>query len=176
MKNIFLILLCVFGVVLLVGFQNNQQSQTHQNTGMVGDVKFSTLEPALFKKVNGEGWVLMDGRNIVGEDLADLMKIQNIPDARGVFIRGMNLGRETSTGDPDGTNRTVGSFQADQLGQHSHIAPVGDGGGGEPGKYIDRTHNPNAEGIRPAVSTKPAGGTETRPRNITLYAYIKIKK
>lgn len=39
--------------------------------------------------------------------------IEKLPDARGVFLRGMNAGRDSVTG--NFSNRRVGSYQSDAL-------------------------------------------------------------
>ncbi len=87
--------------------------------GTVGDVKMSILEPDDFIAENGDCWVLMDGRGINSSDrLAQIKGWQNIPDARGSFIRGYD---PTGANDPDrGPNPPVGSFQGDSFGAHTH--------------------------------------------------------
>jgi len=87
--------------------------------GTVGDVKMSILDPEDFIAENGDCWVLMDGRGINSSDrLAQIKGWQNIPDARGSFIRGYD---PTGANDPDrGPNPPVGSFQGDSFGAHTH--------------------------------------------------------
>lgn len=87
--------------------------------GTVGDVKMSILDPEDFIAENGDCWVLMDGRGINSSDrLAQIKGWQNIPDARGSFIRGYD---PTGANDPDrGPNPPVGSFQGDGFGAHTH--------------------------------------------------------
>lgn len=141
-------------------------------TGILGDVKNSILDPQKFVRLNGAGWVLMDGRNINNSDLFHLTGMTMIPDARGVFIRSMNENRDTNLGDTEG-NRSVGVYQTDEVKQHNH-------------QYTD-IFNPDdvesdnsserAAGVRENAvvkTTSDYGGKETRPRNIALYTYIKV--
>lgn len=84
-------------------------------SGTLGDVKYSILAPTQFQKLNGNEWRLMDGQSIVGTKLSQMTGKSALPDARGMFIRGMNANREFPFGDLDG-NRPVGSEQNDMVG------------------------------------------------------------
>lgn len=84
-------------------------------SGTLGDVKYSILAPTEFQKLNGNEWSLMDGQSIVGTKLSQMTGRSALPDARGMFIRGMNANREFPFGDLDG-NRPVGSEQTDMVG------------------------------------------------------------
>lgn len=144
-------------------------------TEKIGDVKYSILEPNIFGQVNGDEWVLMDGRSIEGSKLFNLTGMSNVPDARGVFIRNMNLDREATYGDADG-NRTVGNYQKDQFESHNHdvnynkveyfFAASG------MGLQSDKGQEAGRHDIGINISNR--GGNETRPRNISLFLYIKI--
>lgn len=136
---------------------------------MIGDVKYSIMDPTQFEDQHGPDWVLMMGQDISGSDLSIATGINTLPDARGVFIRSMNLGRAEG-GDPDG-NRRVGSSQSDELRSHQHKISdykiitvqgrlIGDYDGSSAGEYEEKTTR--------------VGGPETRPKNIVLYTYIKI--
>ncbi|OQP38617.1 hypothetical protein A4H97_17995 [Niastella yeongjuensis] len=144
-----------------------------QKNADLGNVQYSVLEPAVFRQVNGEGWVLMDGRNIQDSELFRLSGLTILPDARGLFLRSMNEGRDVNQGDADG-NRAIGNYQADAFKSHAHqISPahavmdndLGTNGceGGHDVRYG-----------RSVMSSSEYGGLETRPRNISLYLYIKI--
>lgn len=85
------------------------------SSGTLGDVKYSILAPTEFQKLNGNEWKLMDGQSIVGTKLSQMTGKSALPDARGMFIRGMNANREFPFGDLDG-NRPVGSEQNDMVG------------------------------------------------------------
>lgn len=155
-------------------------------SGCVGDVKYSVLDPQQFNKINGAGWVLLSGTSLREVDslyqaspLKGITQISSLPDARGVFIRGMNEGRSKDSGDADGgDSRAVGSFQADQFKSHVHDIDNRNtatrnqercaSGNGE--NIVCGDENTNA-----TLKILPSGGSETRPRNIALYVYIKIK-
>jgi microcystin-dependent protein len=84
-----------------------------------------------------EGWAMCDGSEVSRTDYAALFAAIgttygvgdgsttfNLPDMRGEFLRGLdNMG--TAAGargkDTDGTARTVGQTQTDQLESHRHI-------------------------------------------------------
>jgi microcystin-dependent protein len=116
----------------------------------------------------------------------------NVPDLRGLFLRGVNGSRTnfmqkgTNYVDPDVLLRTnsfaggnvgnlVGSLEADQFSIHSHrpfttassVNPVAVQASGITGALF----NPSAGDSAP--STGPAGGTETRPKNAYVNYIIK---
>lgn len=153
-------------------------------TGILGDVKYSTLNPEKFIQLHGKSWVLMDGRNINNTDLFKLTQMSMLPDARGVFLRSMNVNRDSNEGDSDG-DRPLGSYQPDEFKAHKH--DVIDNGHNHGLKYtLNQGTNVGASGAEAttlgagyinghaniAESTK--GGRETRPRNISLYVYVKV--
>lgn len=85
----------------------------------------------------------------------------NLPDLRGEFIRSWDDGRTVDNG------RVLGSWQADEFRSHSHgigISRMTD---------TDRGSNPSTVSVDTVGQTDPAGGIETRPRNIALLACIK---
>lgn len=53
----------------------------------VGDLKQSLLSEKQFIRLNGNNWVLADGRSIKGSAFATLSGLTNIPDMRGKFTR-----------------------------------------------------------------------------------------
>jgi hypothetical protein len=140
-----------------------------QNADKIGDIKYSLLEPNIFIKLHDSTWVLMDGRDIGGSALSRL-GWKTIPDARGVFLRGMNVNRDIHTGDESG-NRPVGSYQKDQLMHHKHsidIAVTNDNKGG-----VVRGGMPDRNGST-GYTNESGAEQETNPRNISVYTYIKI--
>lgn len=143
-------------------------SFTTVSVGAIGDVKYSVLEPDKFTRENGDGWVLMDGREIRGTDLWRLTGMEKLPDARGVFIRGMNIGRDHGNGDADG-DRQVGSSQNDLFKDHSHQFACS----GDTNAAAGNARTEIGWGLR-TTSGASGGGSETRPRNIALYTYIKV--
>ena len=85
----------------------------------------------------------------------------NLPDLRGEFVRGWDDGRGVDR------NRALGSWQADEFRSHSH------GIGVNRMSDTDRGGNPSTVSVDTVGQTDPAGGIETRPRNIALLACIK---
>ena len=110
----------------------------------------------------------------------------NLPDLRGLFLRGV-LGTRTNfvsigqVPDPDSSSRTnnvpggntggnVGSVQTDQFRAHVHPATIG-GGYVENGVGDGLGTGGNAGGV--AANTGSAGGSETRPANAYVNYIIK---
>jgi len=88
-----------------------------------------------------------------------------LPDLRGEFIRGWDGGREVDS------ERTFGSFQADDFKKHSHAIVVQGAPGSGPGGVRDA--GPTSSGQYSTKESPVTGGTETRPRNIALLPCIK---
>lgn len=100
----------------------------------------------------------------------------NVPDARGLFLRGWNNG---SGRDPDAGSRTaaatggatgdnIGSYQADQFANHSHAVGADNSATGSAGSA--RT----GASVNTAFPTNASGGNETRPKNLYVNYIIKI--
>lgn len=161
-----------FAFLTLFAFKGFQKDT--ENNGVIGDVKYSILEPNTFYKVNGKGWVLMDGRSIDSSALFNLGQTR-IPDARGLFIRAMDMGRDTvdNKGDPEWSSRDVITPQMDDFRKHNHhiniVLSHGNWAyGGNNWATQTNTDPKTADSFN-------EGGKETRPKNIALYIYIKIK-
>jgi microcystin-dependent protein len=88
----------------------------------------------------------------------------NLPDLRGYFIRGFDDGAGVDSG------RVFGSTQQDELEAHDHDLTVFQGGGGA------GFTNPNAgsTGTPQTIQTEATTGTETRPKNVAMKAWIKF--
>jgi hypothetical protein len=151
-----------------------------------GSVMSSSQYPALFAAIS-TNWGMGTSGGIVGTN--DF----NLPDLRGMFLRGVNGTRinsgalnaqnsglsmdpdvATRTNGPDGGNagNAVGSLQGYQLQSHSHawgsFYNSGWAGGSVPG-YIHR--GDAADNTQtPTTST---GGAETRPQNAYVNYIIK---
>jgi hypothetical protein len=101
------------------------------NAGQVGDVVDSVLDEATMQSIRGPNWVLMDGRNIEGTQLAAITGWTNLPDARGLFRRAKNNGRDDGNENPageenigafedDSTKRPNTNFTTNSTGDHRH--------------------------------------------------------
>lgn len=130
-----------------------------------------------------------DGRSIVGSRLEKLTAVGptqpdpdghiiNAPDLRGRFIRGLNnfysVGApalDLQTADTEGQNRRVITYQGDMVGKHSHSIITADDG-----TPANSSYKITAYGKRQGttLATEQNTGVETRPRNISVYFYIKI--
>lgn len=130
-------------------------------------------QPELFNQETSR-WVLADGRHPIGlSSLGRRHGVEMAPDLRGVFLRGVNLDRDAGTGDPEGSARRVGSYQVDKFAAHTHPTFGTDDSDVQPGQT---QHNGNylTKG-RHSYQTGSAGeGSETRPKNVAVFFYIKI--
>lgn len=136
--------------------------------------------------LRSRGWITADGRALDRKKYADLFAVIgtaygtpgeskfNIPDLRGLFVRGLDRGAGR---DPDAGDRTslrvggntgdnVGSYQKDKFRSHTHKTPhlaSGTSGiaGGTYRGYPDRP-------------TSAAGGNETRPKNVALHYLVRV--
>lgn len=169
-------------------------------TGAVGDVKMSVLNPEEFTAENGECWELMSGQALPAESkLAELTNWQNLPDARGRFLRSFDA-RGSNGNDPERGNMPIpGSFQNDGFAAHKHelseqtrnyvefavpgILAAVRGQYGCSGCYANRVvflpmaeNEPNTYNVLAHTHDMPqSGGTETRPKNINLYIYMRTR-
>lgn len=85
----------------------------------------------------------------------------NLPDLRGEFIRGADLGRGVDAG------RVFGSAQADELRSHTHTQ--------KHGYFVAFGGYRAADAAQPEdFQTGATGGGETRPRNVALLPCIKV--
>jgi len=119
-------------------------------------------------------WAPCDSRSIRGSELARLGGGSNTPDLRGVFLRGLNT---FSTDEPspvtdiqrDPTlNRKAGDFQNDDFKSHNHRVVTIQGNGA-----WNRGAGADGDGSG-ELDTGDTGGSETRPKNVAVFYYIKI--
>ena len=161
----------------------------------VGTIIASFIEPREFYKLmdNRETfdrekstWCYADGEGNILNTPYYVSRGANesrIEDLRGYFLRGLD---PTGRIDPDGSSRIAGSDQPDTFGTHSHAMTYkekGDKGDAAPVGKKDTdiafrgannfkyTKNPGSIGN----PMKEEGGQETRPKNIAVYYYIKIR-
>jgi len=152
----------------------------------VGAIVASVLDYQQFLKANGldqldnsnmkiAPWVPCDGRILSVSRYAEYSG-GKVPDLRGVFLRGINdygVAFATVTTVPDQQknpeNKLAGEFQLDMFKAHDHgITTYYD--------KIPRTGGTTSDIWRNDRPTRTSmeGGAETRPKNVTVYYYIKI--
>jgi microcystin-dependent protein len=145
------------------------------------------------------GWLLCDGSAISRSDFPALWAVIgtnsgagdgsttfNLPDMRGLFLRGVNGLRNDSFADPDAdsqrtsifpggnTGNSVGSYQTGQFASHSHAQYVTANSGYGTGIRRDWAGDVPSLGAYPqGIDTGSAGGNENRPNNISVYYIIK---
>ena len=147
---------------------------------MVGDIKCSALQ-----KDHGK-WMICNGRAVSRGEYEDLFKAIgtafgegngvttfNLPDCRGVVVRGYDNGRGYDS------SRVFGSYQADQIQSHTHGLPGAQsacaGGGRIIGVYNASDASATA-GFRTSGGASGRTGSETRMKNIALNYFIKVKE
>jgi hypothetical protein len=166
-------------------------------SGAVGDVKYSILDPTQFAAVNGSCWVPLKGGSIAGSKLATITGNPNLPDVGGLFIRSQEFpGAGAANQDPDRTaTSTIATFQDENFKSHNHTGTTSTDGNhshGMPDATALFSESPGysgngGDGTAAVVNTTyPAGnhshtltiatngGTETRPKNLNLWTYIRI--
>jgi hypothetical protein len=170
-------------------------------SGQVGDLKYSILPPAQFATQNGNCWVPMDGRGISGTRLASLMGITIAPDMSGLFVRATEysgnrdpdrniLASPTLQGDGNESHRHGVGFETTGGGEHQHTSLVGPfgystAGAGTPALIVSfgsgvpnrleagtATNGPHEHDV--IGDTNPSGGSETRPKNMNFFIYIRV--
>jgi hypothetical protein len=153
---------------------------TNSDKNPLGMVVQSILTETQFQAINGTGWIIMDGRSVIGSQLWAITNTNTIPDARGLVLRGKNNGRTDGAQNPDG-ELFIGTYQADQFkshdhggGNHTHSSYAGTGafnpasaGGGL------QAFTPVQTGASGAIIPLE-GANETRMRSITVNHFIKI--
>ena len=168
-----------------------------------GTVIASILEPRIFlRDGRNEKWRLADAGVVPPNSLyatlvvdASIEGVERLPDLRGMFLRGLNVGRNDGMEDPDGNNRKAGHLQAgatkrpttafggttDMTGGHEHMVEgaisirtaVGENFQRNKKSADDVETSSSGKHIH-SVSIDRGGDAETRPRNVSVYYYIKI--
>lgn len=161
----------------------------------VGSILASVLSPTEIGKAMPafqKYWALADGAVVDRSSAYFRVKTDGslnnvrLPDLRGLFLRGLNVGRADGKQDPDGAKREAADFQADALQKHKHTITRGTMGGnrawlggwfwasadGDSGAKTGSTDDQSypADGDGGAVRV----GSETRPKNAAVYYYVRI--
>lgn len=156
-----------FGITDDLGNDNSLVELILGKLNPIGSYKYADLTEGQFQAQMGTGWVLADGRSVVGSSYESITSNSNIPDARATYLRMKDNGAGL---DPNG-DPALGSFQDDELESHNHgintfsaagatSVPSGDGSGSDRG--IDST------------SIQTTGGNETRPKTTITNIFIRI--
>lgn len=170
--------------------------------GAVGDAKWSVLRIEDFQQVNGNCWILMDGRNIASSKLGR-MGFSNAPNGQGMFLRAIDM-RTTNREDVDRPKGvTAGDPQNGKVGPHVHshedvyfmtderryeVSTEKPGSSKTKKSTVDEPYLNTGKNDRGFANydfdnryyiyfereTKNNDGSETRPKNIALYLYIRI--
>jgi len=123
-------------------------------------------------------WTLADGKTVESSQYVIITGNANVPDLRGMFLRGLNVGRDDGKEDPDGGDREggniAGSYQSDQNLRHNHSTTFWYVNTTDSGNKYDSLWNVDPPSNQSVHSTTFNGGSEARPRNIAVYYYIKI--
>ncbi len=157
--------------------------------GRVGEIRYSILTIQQFQEKYGPEWELMKGQAIPSDsELLHLWGQIKVPDARGLFLRSSQVGREDEMGNPDG-EVAVGAYQADSFKEHDH------GGGNHnhsTSLELTASRNPNGRQCNTVAICHPRhqdvhssysgkiikseGAEETRPRCVTVNTFIKLRE
>lgn len=84
----------------------------------VGDICHSMQTLAQFQASHSTDWVLADGSAVPGSTYATNIGA-NVPDLRGLILRGKNNARADGKQNPDG-EIALGAYTADRQGAHTH--------------------------------------------------------
>lgn len=139
----------------------------------IGSIQKSILSESRFIEIHGNCWRKLNGAPITGTSLSE--KIPTLPDASSRFLR--------NSGSPSAP--AVGQTQEDSLGPHRHWisnGPYDDGNGSGSNANNQRSglvadansYSPDDPMYQYGRNILPAGGTETRPKNITVNMFVKV--
>ena len=107
-----------------------------------------------------EGYIECNGQSTASFPALAALYGSNVPDLRGEFVRGWDNGRGVDSG------RAIRSTQSDEFKSHTHTLNSYTGNGSPKGANEGSAYNGSA-------TTNGRGGTETRPRNVSLMYIIK---
>ena len=172
---------------------SNATKELKKDFAPVGTIISSTLTPEEFAKSISEDlggdyrerkWVLADGREVLGTQYAILTNNRPLPDLRGVFLRGLDPKSTRKVGSLEnsatalprkgftGITSTSNEITLRQAGTITESERFNVGG------RDYSIHNPPSDFTIPAtsftVTINGGGDTETRPKNVAVFYYIKI--
>lgn len=166
-------------------------NQLLDNAPPPGTIVYSLLDETTFQAQAGTNWVLAQGQDISGSRLAILWGINIVPDFRGVYVRGRNYARSTSTGNAAG-DFVPGTYENDRTGIHSHtITSIGhthtlpNKGIAKDNDFSGYMHTGDPASAGPAGSASGGNtslgatidnsvGPESAPRSITMNCFLRI--
>jgi hypothetical protein len=162
----------------------------------IGTVITSVRKPLSGGYMPGDStWMLADGTPVITDvGYVTAYGSTSTPDLRGMFLRGLDVGRTDGYQDPD-VARTAGSVQRDTICSHAHDGVVGGDGSHShtiPLTIVGATNVTTGGSMADILQTAATavggtgahthtvaiystGGSETRPNNIAVYYYIKVK-
>lgn len=159
----------------------------------IGTIVASILDFPTFCRVNGidqdmskSSWLPCDGRDVPGKSAYADAGGSKTPDLRGVFLRGVNtmysnnLGAGVpETGQLNPKDIKAGVFQDDAFQGHQHNIPGSGGAAGKNGFWTgpdnDRIIYSHKSLVNDGTNGEPRTDNETRPNNISVYYYIKVR-
>lgn len=134
--------------------------------------------PGTFLECNGQSVTTAaypDLFNVIGYTFGGAGANFNLPDTRGLFIRGSST---DAARDPDGPRAPGNTIQQDAYRSHNHAFHVESGQGPLDVSGGD-AYGGTLTNVPPALAagqTRNNGGDETRPKNIVMNFIIKAEK
>ena len=115
-------------------------------------------------------WIELNGQSTYPYPKLRSIVGSNVPDVRGLFIRALDNNKGIDK------NRSLGSYQADELKSHNHTdyQPLQYGGTKDLPSLIETKYS-DERFVDLGAKTGYYGGIETRPKNIALIYIIKAK-
>lgn len=127
-------------------------------------------------------WSPADGRNVSNSSYHLLTGKNSVPDLRGLFLRNVNdYGvdypgvKEVDSSRANPQKKVAGEFQSDAIKKHKHQFVDQYRYGNAHKSYGNAAEVPNSTNYENKSTNFNEGGlSETRPKNMTVYHYIKI--
>lgn len=158
------------------------------NIAPVGSVMTSFLDESTYQSQVGTGWILCDGRSVVGSQYQSLTGHTNVPDMRGLYPRMKNNG---SSNDTHG-ELALGAGYQDQNNSHVHAAgglqvkavQFGSGGSqsfnvvlygsGGTSTIMDIGSSVQNSSATPTPTGTTTTGTEVNPKTVVVNFFVRI--